>query len=192
MNKNIVITILSILLVITAGYLIYDKIVLEQKENETPVENNQNLEENDESNLLDLSQLSEYKNYTGTYGDLKDFYADNYSITLSLDGKVRVCNSGDCHSITNIENVVDMIKLSVPGEPAEQQFYFLLDNGDVYNYKIGDVDKNIFTATKVETVSNIKKIINYSYAELENAVGTWGIIAITKDNEYIKIFESIA
>lgn len=206
MKKNITIIILAISLVLSIGYIAYDKVYLEStssnsinesndelKEEQTNTDSTENNDINDtdknitESNLLDLSQLSEYKNYTGTYGTLKKFAAEDYSISLSLDGKVIVCRKEACNNITNLESVIDMLELPVAEVSAGQQFYFLLDNGDVYNYKFGNIDNKIFTATKIETVSNVRKIINYSYGPKANAGGVWGIIAITEDNKYIQI-----
>jgi len=198
MKKNIMITILTILLLISCGYIAYDKISLSSKEEPKQEDSiNQPQEDNNEKeNLysLDLSKLDEYKNHDNSYGTLKNHHVigqnETYGISLSLDGIVEISKNGENKKITNLKNVVDLIEMNTSEfDEVFTKYYFLLENGDVYYYTINDYNQNKFTADKVNTVSNIKRIINFSRCPKANAGCGWGIIAITKDNEYIKIDE---
>jgi len=169
MKKNILIIILTALLLTALAYIIYQN-------------HHHNLE------TLDLKALSKYKNYDGSYVSIKSFFQENYNISLSLDGKIKVCKEENCNQISNIKDVVEMIKLSIPGTEEQQEYYFLLNNGDVYKYVIGKINSNDLFATKIDDVKNIKKIINFYYKSSPYSDdSTWGIIAITKDNKTIEI-----
>ena len=61
------------------------------------------------------------------------------------------------------------------------------DNGDVYFYELNNINKKIYTATKLTSVSNVIELVNFSYVPVNEAGGEWGILAITQDNEYIQI-----
>ena len=175
MKKNIVIIVLSVLLVIAISYIGYDKLFLSKEDvRET-------------SKVLDLSKLSNYKNYDDSYGELKNFYDGVYSISLSLDGKVKVCKESDCNYLTNLNNVVDMVKMEFVGVEEEQQYYFLLDNGEVYNYGLININDGMFEGIKIESIENVDRLINYTYGKRQYAGKVWGIIAITKDGEYIEL-----
>ena len=190
MNKNnkriitlliIIITILSTLCILFATGTINLK-----SDNPDNKENNIN-----KSNLLDREKIEKYKNGDGTYGIQKSFIETDYNTRLSLIGDVLVCYQSDCHKITNLNNVVDMLKWTIAGSGEAQKVLFLLDNGDLYNYAYENFNNNIFEATKIEDISNVERIIEFSYSG-KGKGGNWGAIAITNNNEYIEIYrESI-
>lgn len=220
MKKNITITILLILLLITGGYLLYDKVLMEEEKpainNEETNNNNENQEqkvnkddegnksnenynekENNKTNendsaLLDKNKIDKYKNNDGTYGTQKSLVEANYNIHLNLIGDVNFCYQSDCHKISNLSNVVDMLKWTVSGGGEEnQKVLFLLDNGDLYTYNYKDFSNKKYVANKIKNISDVDRIIEFSYSDTEKG-GNWGAIAITKNNEYIEIYrESI-
>ena len=118
----------------------------------------------------------------------------DYYVDLKESGKVYVRaigmeNTSSRHEgyLSNVSDVIDIVKLSVPGEPDEQLIYILQANGDVYYYKVGDGANGKFAATKVDNVANIVKIFIYDYP-LNGAVGgTWSIVGIKDNGETIEI-----
>jgi hypothetical protein len=202
-NKGLVIiTIILGVLVLGLGvYITYDKILKE----EPNVENDNNSNTNDtinkentsteqntkKSTLLDKTKIEKYKNGDGSYGTQKSFVETNYNTHLSLIGEVKVCYQSDCHKITNLNNVVDMLKWTVAGAGEAQKVLFLLDNGDLYSYAYEDYNNKNFEAKKIEGISNVDRIVEFSYSG-KGKGGNWGAIAITKNNEYIEVYrESI-
>ena len=188
---GVVVVILSILCVLFATGTISFKSNDVGNTNEN-FENNK-IEENyiEKSALLDKTKIEKYKNGDGTYGTQKSFVETNYNTHLNLIGEVKVCYQSDCHKITNLNNVVDMLKWTVAGAGEAQKVLFLLDNGDLYSYAYEDYSNNNFEAKKIEGISNVDRIIDFSYSGKEKG-GNWGAIAITKNNEYIEIYrESI-
>ena len=144
---------------------------------------------------LKVKALSEYQVFSdisGNENSVETIYLDDYQAFLDLSGKVTVRKynkSENEKAITNqlnIINVVDVIKFSIPATDNEQLLYLLTDNGDVYYYKFGDIEKNSFNATKVESVSNVKRIFISNFTKT-NAGGSWALFAITDNNDCIMI-----
>lgn len=144
---------------------------------------------------LKVTALPEYQifnNISENINSIETIYLDNYQAYLNLSGKVTVhkySKSENEEGITNnldITNVIDIIKFSVPGTDNEQLLYMLTDNGDIYYYKFGDIEKNSFNTTKVENVSNVKKIFISNFTKT-NAGGSWALFAITGNSECIMI-----
>lgn len=147
---------------------------------------------------LNVKALPEYQ----VFGDISknknvvetvDFgFEKDYSAYLDLSGNVTVqkySKSENEKGITgnlNVNGIIDVVHFSVPAVEAEQLLYLLTDNGDVYYYRIGDIEKNSFNATKVESVSNVKKIFISNFSKA-NAGGSWALFAITSGNDCIMI-----
>ena len=147
---------------------------------------------------LNVKALPEYQ----VFGDISknknvvetvDFgFEKDYSAYLDLSGNVTVqkySKSENEKGITgnlNVNGIIDVVHFSVPATEAEQLLYLLTDNGDVYYYRIGDIENNSFNATKVESVSNVKKIFISNFSKA-NAGGSWALFAITTNNDCIMI-----
>lgn len=147
---------------------------------------------------LNVKALPEYQ----VFGDISknknvvetvDFgFEKDYSAYLDLSGNVTVqkySKSENEKGITgnlNVNGIIDVVHFSVPAAEAEQLLYLLTNNGDVYYYRIGDIEKNSFIATKVESVSNVKKIFISNFSKA-NAGGSWALFAITSGNDCIMI-----
>ena len=147
---------------------------------------------------LNVKALPEYQ----VFGDISknknvvetvDFgFEKDYSAYLDLSGNVTVqkySKSENEKGITgnlNVNGIIDVVHFSVPATEAEQLLYLLTDNGDVYYYRIGDIENNSFNATKVESVSNVKKIFISNFSKA-NAGGSWALFAITSGNDCIMI-----
>ena len=114
---------------------------------------------------------------------------DEYIAQLDISGNVIIKNykSGKSEQgKLNIKKVIDIIILSSPADYSEQTLYLLTEEGLSYSYKFGNSDKDNYEVTKVETVSNVKKIFISSYSKA-NAGGSWALFAITGNNDCIMI-----
>ena len=111
---------------------------------------------------------------------------------LDLSGNVTVqkysksANDKGISGKLNVTGVIDVVQFNIPAMEADQLLYLLTDNGNVYYYRIGDIEKNSFNATKVENVSNVKKIFISNYSKA-NAGGSWALFAITGNNDCVMI-----
>ena len=203
-NKNntiiilliIVIAILSTLLILTMT----GTLNLNNKETNKNLNNTQNnevmTEEKTSQEIIDINKLN-YNNKDISQATTEEFYingvdGNNYSYTISLllSGKLKIGtynnNIANDDYISNVNNIIDIIKYSIPGQPEEQLIYMLDNNGDVYYYRVGDSIEKKYTATKVDNVSNVKKLFLYS-ASKPNAGARWELVAITNENECIMI-----
>ena len=120
----------------------------------------------------------------------------DYYIDLKMSGKVEIrtigmsqqnSNEYSVEFISNVVNAVDIIDFPVPAEPNEQIIYILQSNGDVYYYKVGDSRNKKYIATKVDNVSNVKKLFIYHYPAQKNAGGSWSIVAVKDNNETVAL-----
>lgn len=116
----------------------------------------------------------------------------DYAAVLDLSGNVTVQkysksenDKGNTGKL-NVSNVIDIVQFNIPSMDADQLLYLLTDSGNVYYYRIGDIEKNSFNATKVESVSNVKKIF-ISYYSKANAGSSWALFAITSNNDCIML-----
>ncbi len=139
-----------------------------------------------------LPEYQAFNNISENINSIETIYLDDYQAYLNLSGKVTVhkySKSENEKEITNnldITNVIDIIKFNIPATDNEQMLYMLTDNGDIYYYKFGDIEKNSFNTTKVENVSNVKKIFISNFTKT-NAGGSWALFAITGNNDCIMI-----
>lgn len=124
---------------------------------------------------------------TVDFGFEKDYRAD-----LDISGNVSVLKYGKSENEKNISGklnvtgVIDIIQFNLPSMESNQLLYLLTDDGNVYYYKIGDVENNNFNVTKVENVSNVKKLFISSFSKV-NAGGSWALFAITDNDDCIMI-----
>lgn len=194
----LVITIIIILLVlvglmtfkaVTSKHIKVNKDENQRIENSVKNDNDdKNSSVNKKTNLLDISKLEKYKNFDGSYGEMKSFYNTKeasvnnhyYEIELTLDGKVNIKVDEEEKRITNIKNAIDILEMKAAGVSEAYKYYILQDNGDVYCYQFSSIEDGIYTATKVKNVSNVAKLINFEFNGQENAGGVWGVLAITR------------
>ena len=174
----------------------------EDSANETLDENNIQ-EEPKEKHFYDIKDLNvkalpEY----GVFADISKntnvveteyFGVENdYRASLDLSGTVTVLKYGKTENEKtisgklNVTGVMDMVQFNVPSMVEEQLLYLLTDDGNVYCYRIGDIAENSFHVTKVESVSNVKKLFISNFSK-ENAGGSWALFAITGDHDCIMI-----
>ena len=84
-----------------------------------------------------------------------------------------------------------MLKWTIAGTEEIQKVIFLLDNGELYSYEYSEYNKGNYEAKKIENIENVDRIVEFSHNE-SNKGGSWGVIAITKDDKYIEVYrESI-
>lgn len=197
-NKGLIVGLfigIIISVIVVSGLFVTGTIVFETKTNNNQ-ENNIISDvtfNNEKISISDISQETIYISSEGTES-LNSIY--NYYVDLYSSGKVRIetigmgnQNSGE-HSkefISNVDDVVDIIQFNVAGIPEEQLIYMLLNNGDVYYYRVGDSINKKYIATKVETVSHVKKLFIYNYPNENNGDGSWSIVAIKDNNETVAL-----
>ena len=131
-----------------------------------------------------FNDISNYSNIVESFMVGKGYYA-----SLDLNGKVTIVKHGDENStngVLNVENVIDILLFERPVFDSEQYLYLLTDSGDVYSYKFGESDNNNYNATKVDNVSNVKKMFISRYNK-QNAGGSWALFVINENNESIMI-----
>ena len=187
---NLLLIFIIVILAVLCVLLATGTIKLKTNEVSNITGNNNQIADNNVT--FDLDKLNKYKNYDGSYGKTKVFSLTDdtnkvYAVSLSLNGKVRVCYDTTCNYISNVDNVVDLIQMSVPAQVEYFKYYILQSNGDLYEYELTGVKKSNFKAKKNTTASNVVKITNISYNDIKNAGGCNAILAITKDAQYIEI-----
>ena len=197
-NKGLIVGLfigIIISVIVVSGLFATGIIVFETKTNNNQEKNiiNDVTFNNEKISISDISQETIYISSEGTES-LNSIY--NYYVDLYSFGKVRIetigmgnQNSGE-HSkefISNVDGVVDIIQFNVAGIPEEQLIYMLLNNGDVYYYRVGDSINKKYIATKVETVSHVKKLFIYNYPTENNGDGSWSIVAIKDNNETVSL-----
>ena len=136
-----------------------------------------------------FADISKNSNVVETvdFGFEKDYRAD-----LDISGNVNVLKYGKSENEKNISGklnvtgVIDIIQFNLPSMESNQLLYLLTDDGNVYYYRIGDVENNNFNVTKVENVSNVKKLFISSFSKV-NAGGSWALFAITDNDDCIMI-----
>ena len=108
---------------------------------------------------------------------------EKYYLKLLKNGKINISKNNDrdfTDYISNISNVIDVAELPMRGT-ENSMYYFLLSNGDVYYYILQDLSKGKKEATKVNDVSEVKRIINTTIYVKANQPPTFAIVAITND-----------
>ena len=143
-----------------------------------------------ELNVIALEPYKIFEDISNNTNEVESIRIENkYFISLDLSGKVNLKSYSNDNWITgtlNVNNVIDIIKFDVPAPESEQLVYLLTDNGDVYWYRFGDLDSKKFIATKVDSISNVKKLFISNFAK-ENAGGSWALFAITENNDCIML-----
>ncbi len=162
------------------GYLSFDK----KKESC----NTNTSKEKESSGVIDLSKLSNFKNYDGTYGTIDSIrlipegQEYDYNVSLSLDGLVYVYNfdNGKGHDIS----ITNIIQIS----SSDAETVYLLDNtNQVYAYYLTNFAKGDYNAVKVDNANNVVKLLSINYGPIENAGGANATIGIKPDGSYVTL-----
>ena len=202
-SKNIIIGLLIVIIIILGTLIVlfatntisFNSNINNIEENE----NNTNASDNIETNINDNYKL-EYNGKDVSNSEVEQIHFSkansietdyDFNIVMTLSGKVEVFTIDENGNkfndyLNNISNVIDIIHFSIPGSPNDQLVYMLLDNGDVYYYKVGDSINKKYTAKKVENISKVKKLFIYNESKV-NAGGNWELIAITEENKFISL-----
>ncbi len=134
-------------------------------------------------NQLDMSKLDSTENINNsilqkiTIGDK----TKAYNIQINLDGKIHIYGNDNYSTysdgeLTNNSNAVQVIEFAKAAPIEEQLCYILTSNGKVYSYRVGDVFDKKLTASKIDSISDIKRLFIYSHGQ------SWELIAIDKNN----------
>lgn len=174
------------------------EVISDNTDNTQVIENDENKVENSIKNIYNVNELTvktmddyslftDLSNYSNTVESF--MVGKGYYASLDLNGKVTIVKYGDENStngVLNVENVIDILLFERPAFDSEQYLYLLTDSGDVYSYKFGESDNNNYNATKVDNVSNVKKMFISRYNK-QNAGGSWALFVINGNNESIMI-----
>lgn len=158
-------------------------------------DNNSNIINNivESNSLLDISKLSDYVNYDGTYASIKtiNFNLDDEkvrSVSVDMEGKVYVGHYARRQDITNVNKVIDILGIHSDDGIAEDSIcYILTEEGNVYKYSLDNIAKDNYEAVLVTDVNNVKRIFLYTYANVENTNSVSGIMAILENGEYVEL-----
>lgn len=175
-----------------------NEVISDNTDNTQVTENDVNKVENSIKNIYNVNELTvktmddyswftDLSNYSNTVESF--MVGKGYYASLDLNGKVTIVKYGDENStngVLNVENVIDILLFERPAFDSEQYLYLLTDSGDVYSYKFGESDNNNYNATKVDNVSNGKKMFISRYNK-QNAGGSWALFVINGNNESIMI-----
>ena len=175
-----------------------NEVISDNTDNTQVTENDVNKVENSIKNIYNVNELTvktmddyswftDLSNYSNTVESF--MVGKGYYASLDLNGKVTIVKYGDENStngVLNVENVIDILLFERPAFDSEQYLYLLTDSGDVYSYKFGESDNNNYNATKVDNVSNVKKMFISRYNK-QNAGGSWALFVINGNNESIMI-----
>ena len=146
------------------------------------------------STTIDLSKLESFKNTNGSYGNYESFTSKNwdeslsYSISLSLDGKVKILDnkkSSDYHTF-EVNDVIDIINFHE--DPTGLGYcYMLTKNNEVYYYDISKAANNNYDAVKVDEATDVIKLMEIHYCPWENSGCAWTLIGLKKDGSYVSL-----
>ena len=126
--------------------------------------------------VLDAKKLAEIKD--ADYKAIKVESTHMNSYALTVDGKVVIDFDRE---ITNVTDPTDIVLFG-------DNLYILTKAGDVYKYFTGVTKKATLDATKVDTVKDVKKLVDYTVRK-KNAGGCNYVVAIDKDDKYTQIEE---
>ena len=203
---TVLVIILSILVVCLSSYIIYDKIVNNEKVlgNCLSVndENNNNDSDNAKDNVVETKVINykdlisdKYKNYDGSYGTIKKDFVSmmvgeetfRYYVGLSLDNEVLIDNwSNDEEYILNVENVIDVVVIT--DAPYNiYKIFMLTEDGSVYSYNLSDLLVGKYDVNKINISNKVIHIFKYSYFSKLYSSGSTIAFAYTVDNKLIEI-----
>ena len=178
-GMEIVVIFLSIVITLLIGYIVYDKIF------------SNNMKNDDDSLLIDLSDYDMFLNYDGTYGDIKSIELGDqnisYSLNLTVDGKVYSDIFGEKNFIKNVSNVRDIVVFGNNSIMDDMKCYMLLDDGNVYVYKVSLLFEKKYEAIKIDGISNVSRLIERHYFPLENSNIVSDLVAILDNGELVLI-----
>ena len=174
------------------------EVISDNTDNTQVSENDENITKNNSKNIYNVNDLTikTFDNYP-VFNDISNYsnivesfmVGKGYYASLDLNGKVTIVKYGDeksTNGVLNVENVIDILIFERPAFDSEQYLYLLTDSGDVYSYKFGESDNNNYNATKVDNVSNVKKMFISKFNK-QNAGGSWALFVINGNNESIMI-----
>ena len=190
---------LVIALIVVGGLIATGTLSFKSTETNTNIientnSNEQTIEANNFYDVNDLNikvkegyeLLADIKNNSNTVESIT--IGTDYVVELDLSGKVAIKNykasNSQLSNNLNIDKVIEIIKFDIPAADEEQLVYLLTEDGTVYNYKIGESNNQNFNVTKIDEVSNVKKLFISHYYK-KNAGGGWGLFAIIENNECI-------
>ena len=143
--------------------------------------------------VKEIDGYSVFSNITNNTNIVEKIENIEYDAWLDIAGHVSVrrTNKGVFErKFLNIDKVIDIIDFQAEiGDDLGNIIYMLTENGDVYSYKVKNLVNGSYDVSKVEKVSNVKKLF-ISYFSKVDADGSWALFAITEDNNCVMIMGS--
>ena len=145
--KNIVITILAILLILTGGYIVYDKVLLEENKNQTT---------NCGDDAIENETLNDKENSTASY-NIDDVAEKVYGKDM-VDVNLILWNDGTFSYKNNVIGVNGLGRYAIVGEEIHLDFIFDINEND---NKQSSSDDSIVITNRTKIIK-IKSKTNYS------------------------------
>lgn len=217
--KNIVITILAILVVVLGGYVVYDKFMVEKKESTNQTEEKNDTSEKNTNSRVGLD-ISKCKNCNVSGFDEGEYYsygilADEYDPRVYLDSSrkvkvdsidtegYRISGVPTAYEITNFDkDVVDIIIYSDGMDIGSYTLLYLMSDGTVeytplYDALRNQTFKSYGRLEGIEDVVRFYKVAVVLHSEVRaNAYNS--VLVQTSDGSYydlhgimVKIRESL-
>jgi len=177
MNKNIIITILIVIILGLGGYLVYDKVVKNNKVEETNesvnVENNEQQEISENSYEIFANKLkTEFSKYNDSNKNYKyienDFVPSGYRVYLNSNGSLYVeyndatlDNKYGEYKIA--DNVLSFYVINT-GQDVGNMVYFINEDGTVGSADTEFEIDNIIKVNKDLGYKNIVSVVSGSYS----------------------------
>ncbi len=144
-------------------------------------------------NVKEMDGYSVFSNITSNTNIVEKIENIEYDAWLDIAGHVSVRRTNNGlfeRKSLNIDKVIDIIDFQAEiGDDLGNIIYMLTENGDVYSYKVKNLVNGSYDVSKVEKVSNVKKLFISYYSKVD-ADGSWALFAITEDNNCVMIMGS--
>lgn len=185
-NNGIVVFLLILIIVILGGLCFLfatNKIVLtnNSKNDKEIVDDNKNKDIRQGSSIVEFDVDKLNKIGRGDFNFVKRIFFGDNSFAITSDGKVLI---GFEHYLTGFNKAKDIIIFS---EMSSGDILYILDySGQLYQYRLDNIEKNIFEVEKNEEYSGIKEIFEYETLK-KNAGGCMRLVVIDNNDNYKEI-----
>lgn len=192
-NKGIIILMAVIILILVVLCILFatNTIIFNHKEIKNEVQNQENTSVKEDNTTKDITKAEDSivefdvdklnKIGRGDFNFVKRIFSGNNSFAITSEGKVLI---GFEHYLTGFNKAKDIIVFS---EMSSGDILYILDySGQLYQYRLDNIEKNIFEVEKNEEYSKIKEIFEYETLK-KNAGGCMRLVVIDNNDNYKEI-----
>ena len=186
-KKNIIIIILIILIIGLTGFIVYDKVLSDNKCNQREQGNSDESTNNiDNSNQREYSQHISLATYEGTSIEMKYYNELIGELTLDKEGNVYIENDAKKQKLNLKDKILYAEKIQ-NGIDDIYSIFMVSKNNNLYEYKYKEYQKENYTPVLIK--ENIRRIAVVSLpGEYEYASGyITKLIGFTTSGETINI-----